>query len=108
DAQTASDNKLTTIHTLTVDVRRAEGDRPQLTLPPGTRLREARPTLRGFTWVIDCLPGRHRFVVTGKIAAGAQLAEMPHVSAHASGETAGLRRWMALGRGVQSRSSTGL
>jgi cell wall-associated NlpC family hydrolase len=109
DVEAAANPSVGPVHTLVIDVRRAEGDRPQLTLPPGTRLRETRPALRGVTWVVDCLPGRRRLTIAGKMATAAgEPTEAPHVAAHAAGEPGSLRRWLALGRGVQPQRAAGL
>jgi len=110
DAQLVGEFRTGMVQTIVVETRRLDGERPRISLPPGTRLRDSRFTLRGMIWEIDCLPGRHRIAVSGRLAAGrAQPVEVPHVSARGADDTGeGLRRWVALGPGVQALETAGL
>src|SRR5262249_4186187 len=97
----------TGVATLLLDLRRAAGERPALTLPAGMRLRETRPTTQGTLWVLDCRPGRHRLTLAGKLASGP--AQVPAVTIGGAGETRSpVRRFVSLAPGVRSSASTGL
>ncbi len=97
------------IQTIAIDVRRAEADKLQLELAAGTRLRETRPTGSGMTWIVDCLPGEHRILVSGRVAA-MQTRDllMPAVRARGLGASTPSRCWLMVGSGLRGRDPVGL
>jgi hypothetical protein len=110
NALVSGDPKTGTVQSLAIEATRIGGERPQLTMPAGTRLRETRPMGRGVVWIVDSLPGQNQFVVSGRIlTAQTRIAEIPHVAVRGANESGnGLRRWVKLGPGVQSREVHGL
>ncbi len=109
DVNSTGDAATGSIQSVLVEVRRAEPDKLQLQLPPGTRLRETRPAITGMTWVVDCLPGRHRLLVTGRLAVPASHElTMPSVSARGIGSSAPPQRWIVTLPGLRPREAAGL
>jgi hypothetical protein len=97
------------VATLQLELRRAAGDRPALTLPPGVRLRETRATTQGFVWVLDCRSGRHRLALAGKLASASASVEVPAVTIRGPREPSpAVRRFVAVGPGVRAGAVGGL
>lgn len=109
DIRPAGEQKPGSIETIAIEVRQAEADKLQLQLPPGVRLRETRSSATGATWMVDCLPGRHRIGVTGRVVpAQSRDFAMPAVRARGVGVAAAPRRWLVVGPGLRPRDLSGL